>query len=384
MKANLPVSFAGNGHAQTFNAPDDLPKTVMRTLNQGSNPMSMDFHPIQQTLLLVGTDVGEIGLWEVGSRERLVSKNFKVWHLNACSMPSQAALVTEPDVSVNRVIWSPDGSLLGVAYSRHIVQIYSYHGGDDMRQHLEIDAHVGGVNDLGFCNPNNQLCVITCGDDKTIKVWDAGNGARQYTFAGHEAPVFSVCPYYKENIQVCPHYKEDIQYFFSASIDGRVKIWQCDNMRSRVDFEAPGRWCTTMAYSADGTRIFSCGTSKNGESYIVEWSGGNVQRTYRGFRNRSLGVVQFDTTKNRFLAAGDNFSIKFWDMDNVQLLTTVDADGGLPACPRIRFNKDGTLLAVSGNENGIKILANVDGMRLLRTFDSLSNDLLQHLRLGQS
>jgi len=23
---------------------------------------------------------------------------------------------------------------------------------------------------------------------------------------------------------------------------------------SRVDYEAPGRWCTTMAYSADGTR----------------------------------------------------------------------------------------------------------------------------------
>lgn len=57
MKVNLPVnvlpvSFAGHGHAQTFNAPDDLPKTVMRTLNQGSSPKSMDFHPIQQTLLL--------------------------------------------------------------------------------------------------------------------------------------------------------------------------------------------------------------------------------------------------------------------------------------------------------------------------------------------
>jgi hypothetical protein len=26
----------------------------------------------------------------------------------------------------------------GVAYSRHIVQIYSYHGGDDIRQHLEV------------------------------------------------------------------------------------------------------------------------------------------------------------------------------------------------------------------------------------------------------
>lgn len=48
----LPVTFPGHGHGQAFNAPDDLPKNVARTLNQGSSPMSMDFHPIQQTLLL--------------------------------------------------------------------------------------------------------------------------------------------------------------------------------------------------------------------------------------------------------------------------------------------------------------------------------------------
>lgn len=79
-------------------------------------------------------------------------------------------------------------------------------------------------------------------------------------------------------------------------------------------------------------RLFSCGTSKDGESHIVEWneSEGAVKRTYQGFRKRSLGVVQFDTTKNRFLAAGDDFSIKFWDMDHVPLLTSIDADGGLP------------------------------------------------------
>ncbi|KAL9350906.1 hypothetical protein Peur_058161 [Populus x canadensis] len=364
----LPMSFPGHGHGhgQTFNAPDDLPKAVVRTLNQGSSPMSMDFHPVQQTILLVGTNVGEIGLWEVGSRERLVLRNFKVWDLNACSMPLQAALVKDPGVSVNRVIWSPDGNLFGVAYSRHIVQIYSYHGNDDVRQHLEIDAHVGGVNDLAFSTPNKQLCVITCGDDKTIKVWDAATGAKQYTFEGHEAPVYSICP----------HYKENIQFIFSTALDGKIKAWLYDNLGSRVDYEAPGRWCTTMAYSADGTRLFSCGTSKEGESYIVEWneSEGAVKRTYRGCRKQSLGVVQFDTTKNRFLAAGDDFSIKFWDMDSVQLLTTIDADGGLPASPRIRFNKEGTLLAVSANDNGIKILANSDGIRLLRTFENLSYD----------
>lgn len=46
----------------------------------------------------------------------------------------------------------------------------------------------------------------------------------------------------------------------------------------------------------------------------------------------------------------------------------------MKASPRIRFNKDGTLLAVSTNENGIKILANSDGLRLLRTFENLSYD----------
>ncbi|KAA8541952.1 hypothetical protein F0562_023104 [Nyssa sinensis] len=362
----LPVSFPGHAHSQAFNAPDDLPKTVARTLNQGSAPMSMDFHPLQQTLLLVGTSVGDIGLWEVGSRERLVLRNFKVWDLGACSMPLQAALVKDPGVSVNRVIWSPDGSLFGVAYSRHIVQIYTYHGGDDMRQHLEIDAHAGGVNDLAFSHPNKQLCVITCGDDKTIKVWDATTGVKQFTLEGHEAPVYSVCP----------HYKENIQFIFSTALDGKIKAWLYDNLGSRVDYDAPGRWCTTMAYSADGTRLFSCGTSKDGESHIVEWneSEGAVKRTYQGFRKRSLGVVQFDTTKNRFLAAGDDFSIKFWEMDNVQLLTSFEADGGLPASPRIRFNKDGSLLAVSANENGIKILANSDGLRLLRSLENLSYD----------
>lgn len=79
-------------------------------------------------------------------------------------------------------------------------------------------------------------------------------------------------------------------------------------------------------------RLFSCGTNKDGESHLVEWNEdeGLVKRTYQGFQRHSVGVVQFDTTKNRFLAVGDDYSVKFWDMDNVNLLTSTDAEGGLP------------------------------------------------------
>lgn len=45
------------------------------------------------------------------------------------------------------------------------------------------------------------------------------------------------------------------QFIFSTALDGKIKAWLYDNLGSRVDYEAPGRWCTTMAYSADGTRL---------------------------------------------------------------------------------------------------------------------------------
>ncbi|GKV35880.1 hypothetical protein SLEP1_g44084 [Rubroshorea leprosula] len=362
----LPVTYPGQSHAYPLYSSEDLPKNVMGNLNQGSAVKSMDFHPVQQTLLLVGTNIGDITIWDVWSKERLVSRNFKVWDLSTCSMPLQASLANEYTAAVNRVIWSPDGALLGVAYSKHIVHVYSYHGSDDLRNHLEIDAHIGNVSDVAFSHPNKQLCIITCGEDKTIKVWDAIAGTKMFAFEGHEAPVYSVCP----------HQKETIQFIFSTAIDGKIKAWLYDNMGSRVDYEAPGRSCTTMAYSADGTRLFSCGTNKEGESHIVEWneSEGAVKRTYHGLGKRSVGVVQFDTTRNRFLAAGDEFQIKFWDMDNVTLLKAINAEGGLPSSPCLRFNKEGILLAVSTSDNGIKILANADGARLLRSIENRALD----------
>ena len=118
---NLPVNillatYPGQSHAHTLYSFEDLPKNVFSVLNQGSTIKGMDFHPVQQTLFLVGTNIGDITIWEVGSQGRLVSKNFKVWDLGACSMTLQASLASECTAAVNRVIWSPDGALLGVVY----------------------------------------------------------------------------------------------------------------------------------------------------------------------------------------------------------------------------------------------------------------------------
>ncbi|KAK4586600.1 hypothetical protein RGQ29_023666 [Quercus rubra] len=344
-------------------SPEDLPRTVAGTIHQGSSVTSMDFHPSHQTLLAVGCSNGEIALWDVGLREKLVSKAFKICDYNACSPPCQAAFVRDSSISVSRVSWSPDGNLIGVAFTKHLVHLFAYQGPNDLRQHLEIDAHFGSVNDLAFSHPNKQLCVVTCGNDKLVKVWDLA-GRNLFCFEGHEAPVYSICP----------HHKENIQFIFSTAIDGKIKAWLYDNVGSRVDYDAPGQWCTRMLYSADGSRLFSCGTSKDGDSFLVEWneSEGAIKRTYSGFRKKSAGVVQFDTTRNHFLAAGEDNQIKFWDMDSNNVITSIDADGGLPGLPCLRFNKEGNLLVVTTADNGFKILANADGIRTLRAIQARS------------
>ncbi|KAM7469920.1 hypothetical protein LguiA_008103 [Lonicera macranthoides] len=346
---------------------DDLPRTVAYTMHQGSTVTSMDFHPSHHTLLLVGSGNGEMTLWDVGMRDKLVSKPFKIWDTANCSMAFQASM-KDPSISVSRVMWSPDGNYLGAAFTKHLIHLYIYTGSNDLRQHLEVDAHVGGVNDFAFAHPNKQLCVVTCGDDKLIKVWDL-TGRKLFTFEGHDAPVYSICP----------HQKENIQFIFSTAIDGKIKAWLYDNLGSRVDYDAPGHWCTTMLYSADGSRLFSCGTSKEGDSFLVEWneSEGAIKRTYSGFRKKSSGVVQFDTTQNHFLAVGEDSQIKFWDMDNINMLTFTDAEGGLPNLPRLRFNKEGNLLAVTTVDNGIKIIANATGLRLLRSVEAPSFEALR-------
>ncbi|OMP11455.1 hypothetical protein COLO4_03799 [Corchorus olitorius] len=295
---------------------DDLPRTVAFTMHQGSAVTSMDFHPSHHTLLLVGSANGEITLFELGMRERLVSKPFKIWDMSTCSVQFQALMVNDTPISVSRVTWSPDGNFVGVAFSKHLIHLYACPGSNDLIQRLEIDAHVGGVNDLAFAHPNKQLCIVTCGHDKLIKVWDSMTGQKLFNFEGHDAPVYSICP----------HHKENIQFIFSTAVDGKIKAWLYDNMGSRVDYDAPGHWCTTMLYSADGS---------------------------------------------------EDSQIKFWDMDTINLLTFTDAEGGLPSLPRVRFNKEGNLLAVTTADNGFKILANSVGLRSLRAMEPSSFDPLR-------
>ena len=59
-----------------------------------------------------------------------------------------------------------------------------------------------------------------------------------HVHAGHEGPVFSVCP----------HVKGNISFVFSTGRDGRIKAWLYDSqVAAVVDYSAPG--CSSVIAS---------------------------------------------------------------------------------------------------------------------------------------
>nr|XP_048330955.1 protein TPR3-like isoform X2 [Ziziphus jujuba var. spinosa] len=320
-----------------------LPMTLTQTLNFSSSPISMNFHPTKHTLLLVGTSIGDITLWDVSSGKRLLAKNY---------MKSKVSVDKELCASVKRILWSPDGTFFGVAYSKHVLQVYSYSESNDIYLQWEwIYAHMGGINDLAFSSYENQLLLITCGDDKKIKVWDVDTGNKQFTFRGHNAPVSSVCPTSSNQYQWMARLKHGNTKHLSPSLISKLLVLGTQ------------KWLIVLII-------------KGRKTFLVEWSQckDSVRRTYHGLQASSSSAVQFDIANNQFLAAGHDHKIKFWDMDNVEPLITIDAEGGLPETPSICFNRKGTLLAVVANENRIKILATNYGIGLLQTTNKHSAD----------
>ncbi|MED6159574.1 hypothetical protein PIB30_043521 [Stylosanthes scabra] len=328
---------------------------VLGTLEADSSPTSIDFNPASDTLLLVGTGKGTIGIWDVKYGDRIFFEDCTVWSFYECCTKVQDLMQGKDylEASVTKVLWCSNPSLpyFGVAFSQHIVHLYRYDSVDHVYRHKEIDAHDGSVNDLAFSiqklHSLSLLLAITCGDDRKIRVWDSNNGACLYTFDGHNTPVCSICPFLKK----------DIPFLLSTSTDGNMKTWFYHKKGEGRNTIRPGIGDCKMAYDAADKRLFLSGIIKD-EPYFVEWDEVKtcIKRSYKGLRNRCTSIVKFDSTANRILAAGDEHMVKFWDMDNVELLTSTDANGGLLEYPCICFNRMSTLLAVCAKENKIKIL----------------------------
>src|SRR5205814_2324801 len=74
---------------------------------------------------------------------------------------------------------------------------------------------------------SNGTHVITAGDDKNVKAWNATNGADERTFAGAEGPIYSVAV------------NKNAQVLAAAGADKTIRIYSFNDAKLLGSIAAP-------------------------------------------------------------------------------------------------------------------------------------------------
>ncbi|KAJ3966445.1 coatomer WD associated region-domain-containing protein [Lentinula raphanica] len=108
-----------------------------------------------------------------------------------------------------------------------------------------LDAHEKGVNYVDFYPGNDKPYLVTCGDDKTVKVWDYLSKSCVQTMEGHTNNVsFSV-------------FHPSLPVIISGAEDGTVKIWNANTYRieNTLSYALERAWCVALHRTANEVAV---------------------------------------------------------------------------------------------------------------------------------
>lgn len=201
----------------------------------------------------------------------------------------QVGQVVPVGKTTSAVKFTLDGRWLIVGTNAGSCTVFDTH---DWSTVNEFDAHRGSIRSLAV-NPN-QTTFATCGDDRTIRVWNLADPNLIATFYGHTEAVNSVA------------WNDTGEQLVSGSTDGKTKIWSMVNSPTSrqyaIDFAKP----STLQWEPSGERLLF--TTDNGTNGLVETTTGRVEqlggRTWWSSQRES--IQQFDVVANLRRAEQEN------------------------------------------------------------------------------
>jgi len=160
-----------------------------------------------------------------------------------------------------------------------------------------VQAHEGYARAL-VVSPD-QSTVASCGNDQTIKLWNAGDGTAIRTLEGHESHVYNVA------------FHPDGTRLVSCDLKGIVKDWNLKTGKCVRDIDAKilHKYDPTfmadiggargMAFNADGSVIALCGIT-------------NVSNAFAGIGNPAIVLIDWKHAKANLLKTKVAFQGTAW------------------------------------------------------------------------
>jgi DNA-binding beta-propeller fold protein YncE len=201
-------------------------------------------------------------------------------------------------------------------------------------------GHKGAVTSIAY-SPDGS-CILSGGEDGTMKLWETGTGRELRTFLGHKAGVTSVA------------FSPDGSMAVSGSSDSTLRLWDVASGRELQATDGLGWKIAGVAFSPTGKFVASAAD----DNQVKLWSLPRLQlvNTLAGHGWRVTSVA-FSPTGDSFLSGSEDDSVKLWDVSKGQETRTLRT--GFTPVTCVAFSPDGQY-GLSGGKDKVVRLWNLD------------------------
>jgi len=159
-------------------------------------------------------------------------------------------------------------------------------------------GHKGSINDVAFSADNHY--GVSCGEDKTIRLWDLETGNCISILIGHSKSVNTVV------------WSADQQSILSGSYDNDVRMWDVETARCLRIFKGHTDYISCLAWSNNRNQALSGSEDNTLRLWDVET--GNCLRIFEGHTN-GIRSLAWSSDQRYILSGANDGTVRLWDVE---------------------------------------------------------------------
>lgn len=218
--------------------------------------------------------------------------------------------------------WSPDGAFLASCGDDRSILIWDMTTGK-VREPLL--GHNGPIYGLAWSPDGRRLA--SCSEDRSIRIWDVLGGRVLSTLTGHNGQVYSVA------------WSPRAPLLASCGFDRTVRVWDTGSGKERLLLHGHSGPVYSVVWSPDGHTLASCSS----DTTVRLWSS-DTGKQQRELKAHFGPVYSLAWSRDDVLASGaQDRTVRLWNPRKG--LSTYQFEGHSDSVTGIAFSSDGRFLA---------------------------------------